>query len=632
MSAQHGTATSVTRRANQQARMSLHFADRQDYDDARRGFVATLSPLLIKSTDGRVVWDMESYGFLSGDGANPDTVNPSLWRQAQLNAIHGLFEVAPRFYQVRGLDLSNMTIIEGDSGIIVIDPLISAETAAAALDLYRTHQGNRPIRAVNYTHSHVDHFGGVRGIVSGDDVQVGNVPILAPEDFMRHTVSENVYAGPAMSRRSVYMYGALLGPGTTGPVSSGLGMTTSEGTITLVTPTTDVTRTGQEEVLDGVRIVFQLTPDTEASAEMNFFFPEHRVLCVAENATHNLHNILTLRGALVRDAHAWSRYLNEAVELFGGETDVLFASHHWPRWGRDRVLDYLKKQRDLYGYLHDQTLRLLNQGYIGSEIAEMMELPPSLANEWYCRGYYGSVSHNVKAIYQRYMGWYDGNPAHLWQHPPVEAGKRYVAFMGGADAVLEKARQAYDEGDYRWVAEVTSHVVFADPDNGAARELEAQAFEQLGYQAENATWRNCSLMGARELREGVATTAPEASSPDVMALSMEELLDGLAVQIDGPKSWDRQIIVNWVLSDSGERYVVTLENGALTYVKGKQADSADVTITLGRPALDAILTGQAKVQDQIKNGQISLVGEAEKLYELFGLLDQPNAAFNIVTP
>ncbi len=631
MNAQHGEPTAATRQANQQVRLALPFSDRRDFDDARRGFVATLSPLVIKGTDGRVAWDMESYSFLDGDC--PDTVNPSLWRQAQLNAIHGLFEVAPRFYQVRGLDLSNMTIIEGDQGVIVIDPLVSAETAGAALALYRQHRGNRPVSAVIYTHSHVDHFGGVKGVVSEADVQAGKVPILAPEGFMEHAISENVYAGVAMTRRAVYMYGAVLPKGPDGQVSAGLGMTNSLGQVTLIPPTRDVTRTGQEETLDGVRIVFQLTPGTEAPAEMNFFFPEHRLLCAAENATHNLHNLLTLRGALVRDPHVWSRYLNEAVDLFGADTDALFASHHWPRWGRERVVDYLEKQRDLYGYLHDQTLRLLNKGYVGAEIAEELALPPSLANEWYCRGYYGSVSHNVKAIYQRYMGWFDGNPAHLWEYPPVETARRYVEYMGGADAVLEKARQAYATGDYRWVAQVVNHVVFADPQNAAARELQANALEQLGYGAENATWRNFYLMGARELRAGVQPVTAMSASMDVMAaLTMEQLFDSLAIRLDGPRATDKRIVLNWRLTDTGERYTLTLANGVLTYVAGKQADNADATITLPRAAINAIITGQTKLEDQGRAGHIAVTGAPARLQELFGLLDQPVASFDIVTP
>ena len=499
----------------------LPFADREDFADATRGFVGTLSPALVRDTDERVVWDMEAYSFLDADC--PETVNPSLWRQAQLNKVHGLFEVAEGIYQVRGLDLSNMTIVEGDEGVLVIDPLISAETAAAALALYREHRGDRPVTGMLYTHSHVDHFGGAEGVVSREDVEAGRIPVLAPEGFMEHAISENVYAGPAMLRRASYMYGALLEKGPHGQVSAGLGMTTSTGRVSLLAPTVTITTTGQEEVVDGIRMVFQMTPGAEAPAEMNFLFPDRRALCVAENATHNMHNVITPRGAPVRDAAAWAAYLNEAIELFGDAADVVFAQHHWPRWGRERIVDFLATQRDLYKFLHDQTLRLTNRGLVGSEIAEELELPSGLAGQWHARGYYGSVSHNVKGIYQRYMGWFDGNPAHLWAHPPVPAAQRYVDCMGGADAVLARARLSFEEGDHRWVAEVVGHVVFADPENVAARELQAQAFEQLAYGAENATWRNFYLMGALELRQGVqgvrARRRAWASSPTSPASS-----------------------------------------------------------------------------------------------------------------
>ena len=453
--------------ANEALLTELPFDNREDFEDARRGLIGTLSPAIVEGTGGRIAWDMEAYSFLDEDC--PATANPSAWRQAQLNSIHGLFEVTEGIYQVRGLDLSNMTIVEGDEGVLVIDPLISSETAAAALALYREHRGERPVTGLLYTHSHIDHFGGARGVVEEADVASGKVPVLAPEHFLEHAISENVFAGTAMARRATYMYGALLEKGPAGQIGAGLGMTTSAGTVTLIPPTRDITHTGQEEVVDGIRMQFQMTPGTEAPAEMNFLLPDHGALCIAENATHNLHNLLTLRGAPVRDPHAWAHYLNETIELFGDSIDVMFAQHHWPRWGRERAIDMLAKQRDLYGYLHDQTLRLMNQGHTGPEIAEILELPPSLAQEWHCRGYYGSVNHNVKAVYQRYMGWYDGNPAKLWRHPPEPAAERYVDFMGGADAVLEKAGQAFENGDFRWVAEVVSHVVFADPSNAGAR-------------------------------------------------------------------------------------------------------------------------------------------------------------------
>jgi len=419
--------------ANAAVRLRLPFADTEDFEDARRGWIGSLSDGLIRTTGGRVVWSTEAYDFL--DGEAPETVNPSLWRQGQLVAMHGLFEVTEGIYQVRGLDLSNMTIVEGEEGVLVIDPLISAECAAEALALYRVHRGERPVTGLLYTHSHVDHFGGARGVVSEQDVASGRVPVLAPRGFLEAAISENVYAGPAMTRRATYMYGALLPKGPTGQVGAGLGQTTSTGTVTLVAPSVEIGRTGQEETVDGIHMVFQLTPDTEAPAEMNFLCPEHRALCMAENATHNLHNVLTLRGAPVRDAHGWSTYLDEAIGLFAPHAEVLFAQHHWPRWGTARLVDYLAKQRDLYGYIHDQTLRLLNKGHLGSEIAENFALPPSLEREWHCRGYYGSLSHNVRAVYQRYIGWFDGNPAHLWPHPPQPAAERYVALAGGAEAL-----------------------------------------------------------------------------------------------------------------------------------------------------------------------------------------------------
>jgi len=395
---------------------SLPLSDIQDFADATRGLIATLDPCVIRAEDGRVVWDNDSYGFLHGEA--PDTANPSLWRQSSLVALQGLFEVAEGIYQVRGFDLSNITFVEGKTGVVAIDPLISTETAAAALALYREHRGDRPVTGVIYTHSHVDHFGGVKGVVSQEDVDAGRVPVVAPAGFVGHAVVENVYAGTAMARRAGYMYGAALPRGPKGQIGAGLGQTTSTGSVTMIAPTLDISTTGQQEVVDGVRMVFQMAPDSEAPAEMHFYLPDFKALCMAENATHTLHNLLTLRGALVRDPHAWAGYLTEAIDLFGDGAEVVFASHHWPTWGRDRIVAFLATQRDLYAYLHDQTLRMLNRGLVGSEIAEQIQLPPALEAAWNARGYYGSVSHNVKAIYQRYMGWYDGNPAHLWQHPP----------------------------------------------------------------------------------------------------------------------------------------------------------------------------------------------------------------------
>ena len=598
--------------------VDLPFEDRTDFEDADRGLIRSLDPGVVKDAAGRVVWDNDAWAFLHEEC--PGTANPSLWRQSQLCARQGLFEVTEGIYQVRGLDLSNMTIVEGDRGVIVIDPLISTETAAAALALYRQHRGDRPVTAVIYTHSHGDHFGGVRGVVTG------GVPILAPAGFLEHAVEENVYAGTAMNRRAVYMYGAELGKTPVGQIGAGLGMTTSTGTVSLIPPTVDITHTGQQETVDGVLIEFQLTPGTEAPAEMNFLFPDRRALCMAENATHNLHNLLTLRGALVRDPRIWARYLNEAIVLFGDRTDVAFASHHWPTWGHDKVVRFLSEQRDLYAYLHDQSLRMLNQGYTGLEIAELIQLPPALERAWHTRGYYGSVSHDVKAIYQRYMGWFDGNPASLWKHPPEEAARRYVDCLGGTDAVVVKARQYADSGDLRFAAELLNHAVFADPAHAEARELLASAYDKLGYGAENGTWRNFYLMGALELRHGAIPPSLSLASPDmIQALTVAQLFDSIAIRVNGPKAWSQVLTIDWGFTDEGTRHRMTLSNGALIHWADPAPGGTDLTLTLTKPQLLGMLAG---------NGLqgIQSAGDLGVLQRLLGLLDTPDPGFAIVTP
>jgi alkyl sulfatase BDS1-like metallo-beta-lactamase superfamily hydrolase len=606
------------------ATTALPFHDRTDFDDADRGFVGALDPCVITDASGRVVWDNDAYAFLADEC--PDTAHPSLWRQGQLVSRQGLYEVCPGIYQVRGLDLSNMTLVEGDDGVIVIDPLISTETAAAALALYRSHRGHRRVTAVIYTHAHVDHFGGVRGVLD-DGAPDGGIPILAPDGFMESAVSENVYAGIAMSRRAVYMYGAALEKGPAGQIGCGLGMTNSTGTIGLVPPTVTITRTGQEEVLDGVRIVFQVTPGTECPAEMNFYFPDHRALCMAENATHNLHNLVTLRGALVRDARVWAAYLDEAIDLFCADTDVAFASHHWPTWGGDRVAGYLAVQRDLYAYLHDQTLRLMNSGLNGAEAAEAMELPPALEQAWHTHGYYGSVSHNVKAVYQRYLGWFDGNPARLWQHPPVEASRRYVACMGGADAVVATAQAYADDDDLRFAAELLDRVVFAEPDHELARERLAQVYERLAYGAENGTWRNFYLTGAHELRNGTPSGNPTTGSPELLAaLTVRQLFDAVAIRVVGPRAWDEQITIDWRFADVGETRRMTLRNGVLTHrlVDGPP-EAADLSVTLTRPQLLGVLLGGGL-------DGIDTDGDVGALARLVAVVEFGGASFPIVTP
>ncbi|MFJ3777168.1 alkyl/aryl-sulfatase [Streptomyces sp. NPDC090075] len=617
--------------ANRAVLRRFPFDDTRDLEDARRGFMGTAQESVVKDADGRAVWDLGAYGFLDQDC--PDTANPSLWRQSRLCSEHGLFEVAEGIHQVRGFDLSNMTIVEGERGVLVIDPLLTAETAAAALALYRAHRGDRPVTAVLYTHSHADHFGGVRGVLTDEDV-AGGVPVLAPHGFLRHAVSENVYAGTAMNRRAAYMYGAALPKGARGQIGTGLGQTLSTGTVGLIPPTVDIARTGQTETVDGVRMVFQLTPGTEAPAELNIHFPDHAALCMAENATHNLHNLLTLRGAVVRNPRVWAHYLTEAIGLFGASVDLAFASHHWPTWGRDRVVEFLSGQRDLYAYLHDQTLRMLNQGFTAPEIAERMELPPALERAWHTHGYYGSVSHNTKAIYQRYLGWFDGNPAHLWEHPPVEAARRYVEFMGGADEVLRRARRSYADGDFRWVAQVLGHVVFADPDHAEARELQADALEQLGYGSENGTWRNFYLMGAYELRNGSVGTPTSTVSPDLLAaLTLDQLLDSLAIRVDGPRSWDADITVRWNVKD-GTPVTMRLRNGVLTHVTGTgtAAPAPDVEFTLTETDLRAVVLGTLPPAALSARDDIKITGDAGKLTELLGHLTAPDPDFAIVTP
>jgi len=599
--------------------MPADFADRTDFDNAERGLVARLEPGVIRAADGRVVFDIDEFGRVL-QGAPPDTVHPSLWRQGQLTAIQGLFEVTGGIYQARGLDLSNMTLVESDHGVIVIDPLVSAECAAAALALYRAHRGDKPVTAVIYTHAHIDHFGGVLGVVGpGTDV-----PIIAPEHFMEHAVSENVYAGIAMLRRGMYYSGDALPTSVTGRVGMGLGAKASTGAVGLLAPTLDITRTGQEEVVDGVRIVFQMTPGTESPAEMNFFFPAARALCLAENATHNLHNLLTLRGAQVRDSRIWSRYLGEAMELFLDHTDVAFASHHWPTWGADSIRVYLTEQRDLYGYLHDQTLRRMNQGYTGAEIAEMIEVPPRLDAAWHTHGYYGSVSHNVQAIYQRYLGWYDGNPAHLWRHPPEAAGQRYARLAGGADQLAARAREFLDDGDLRFAAELASHAVFADAGSSAAKDVLAQALQQLGYGAECATWRNCFLMGSQELRGGVAPTAISASGM-ARAMTVTQLFDTIAIRIDGPRAAGARLSIRWDFTDRDERYLMELSNGVLIHYPTRREPAADLSLTLTHPQLLGLLASGSL-------DGITTAGDPSVLKTLLSLTDEADPSFAIVTP
>lgn len=619
-------ATEAIRAQQREVAASLPFDDRRDVDAAERGFIAALVPGEIRDDDGNVVWDANEFAFIDGDA--PDTVNPSLWRQSALVSKHGLFEVVEGVYQARGLDLSNVSFIEGDTGVIVIDPLISKETAAAALELYREHRGDRPVTAVIFTHSHIDHFGGVLGVTTAEEVERGDVAIIAPEGIVGHAVAENVYVGTAMGRRAGYMYGAALDRGPKGAVGAGLGQSTSTGRVGILPPTLEIRETGETHTIDGVEIEFQMAPGTEAPAEMHFLFPQRRALCMAENATHNLHNLLTLRGALVRDPNIWARYLTEAIERFGDRADVVFASHHWPTWGADEIREFLGLQRDLYAYLHDQTLRMLNRGMTGAEIAEVIELPPALENAWHARGYYGSVSHNVKAIYQRYLGWFDGNPARLWPHPPKPLAERYVAAIGGVDRVVELAQQAYDDGDFRWAATLLDHAVFAEPEHAAARSLYADTLEQLAYGAENGPWRNFFLSGATELRGQNFGTPTATASPEILAqLTPEQLLDAIAITVDGPRAWALDLALDLTFTDVDRNFRVTLRNGVLVHVE-KPADesSAQATVGLTKPRMLALLAG-----DRESPG-IERSGDVDVLDRLMSVLQPGDPSFDIVVP
>ncbi|MFN7400160.1 MAG: alkyl/aryl-sulfatase [Sandaracinobacter sp.] len=627
-------ATEATRAANAAILKALPFADTQDFADARRGLIESPTPVTIPRDDGTAVaWNLEPYRtFIGPDTPPPDTVNPSLWRNARLNMFAGLFQVTDGIYQVRGYDLSNITFVRGKTGWIVFDPLVSAEPARAAYALLSKHLGRHPVVAVIYSHSHVDHYGGVRGIVSEQDVTSGKVQILAPEGFLEHAISENVIAGNAMSRRAIYMFGGLIPPGPKGAVSAGLGVRGSAGSIGLIPPTREVTKTGEEIVIDGVRMVFQLTPGTEAPAEMNTFFPDKRAMWMAENTTAVMHNVLTLRGALVRDAKVWAQYIDETIRLYGDRTDVVFQSHHWPRWGQARTLDYLERQRDLYKYMHDQTVRLMNAGYTGPEIAEMLRLPPELDSFWAGRGHYGTLKHNSRAIYQRYMGWYDGNPANLDNLPPESAARKYVEYMGGADAILAKARADFGKGEYRWVAEALKHVVFADPANQPARALLADTLEQMGYQAESGPWRSVYLQGAAELRTGISNLPPQTTAaPDIVrALPPELLFDVLSVRLNGDRAAGKRLGLNLVFTDLGKSWGLSVRNAVLNH--GPALAAPDATVTLSRATLDDIQLGRTSFPAEVAAGRAKVEGRPDAFAELFGLLDTPPFWFNIVTP
>ncbi|OQK44393.1 alkyl sulfatase [Vibrio vulnificus] len=627
-------ATQATIEANQAVYQALNFKDETDFKNAQRGLIAKQDVVTIKNANGDVVWDLEAYKqFISLENKAPDSVNPSLWRNAQLNMINGLFEVTEGIYQVRAYDLSNITFIKGDKGWIVFDPLISQETAKAALDFVNAQLGERPVTAVVYSHSHIDHFGGVRGIVDEEDVKAGKVEIIASHGFTEHAVSENVIAGNAMGRRAIYMYGALLPRNERGGVNGGLGQTTSTGLPTLIVPTRIIEKTGEEVTVDGVRMVFQYTPGTEAPTEINTWFPDKKALWMAENSTNTMHNILTLRGAQVRDALKWSSYLNETIEMWGDEVEVKFQSHHWPMWGRKEIVAYFKGQRDMYKYTHDQTVRLMNQGYIGSEISEVIQFPEELEKNWSTRGYYGTLRHNSRAVYQRYMGWYSGNPSDLNNLPPTNAAVKYVEYMGGESATIDKAQADFDKGNYRWVAEVLKHVVFANPQSKRGKALLADTYEQLGYQAESGPWRSVYLQGAYELRNGTPKAGgTNTASPDIIKnMPPEMLFDYLAVRILPEKAAGKTFAININFTDLDEQYTLYVENSVLNHTR-KQAKKADVTLNLTKATLDDVQLGNITLEKAIADGDVQLKGNKQVFKDFVGMLDKFDFWFNIVTP
>ena len=562
----------------------------------------------------------------------------SLWRHAQLNAHHGLFEVADGVWQVRGYDISNITFIKGTEGWVIIDPLTTEATARASYELITAQLGHRPVTAVIYTHSHADHFGGVLGVTTQAEVDAGKCRVIAPVGFLHETVGENVIAGPAMGRRAAYQFGPLLPAGPTGHVDCGLGNSVPLGPPGLIAPTEDITFTGEELVVDGVRIIFQLTPETEAPAEMNFFFPDHGWLCMAENCSQTMHNLVPIRGALVRNALNWSKYINQSIEMFAAKTNVLFTSHNWPTWGTSDVRDFLILQRDLYKWMHDQTMRHANHGMTAVEIANMLELPEEFQAQEHTRGFYGDLVHNVKAVYQRYLSWYDGNPANLNKLPPSEAGRRYVELAGGMESLLASARKSFEDGDYRWVAEVVNHAVFADPSNTEARNLQADVLEQLGYQAESSTFRNAYLMGAQELRKGPpAPTASHVRARSLIrAMTIEQVFDTLSVRVMSEKIGGLSHCVNWTFTDmagtSDHQWVLGLSNRTMYSTQGRHEVSAEATITLSRTLLLEIIAQATTFVDELSAGTVTIEGDSAALLNIFGNLDTFATGFAIVEP
>ncbi len=620
--------------AHQEALLeSLPFSDKLDFSLVEKGLIKRPEKVSIKDEQGNVVWELGNYQFLL-DNKNIDSVNPSLLRQAQLNMAYGLYQVTDRIYQVRGYDLANITFIKGDSGWVIFDPLLTAATSKAALALVTQELGQFPVKAVVYSHAHADHFGGVKGVVSQAQVDSGEVEIIAPRGFMEHAIKENVLAGNAMTRRATYQYGNALDKGARGQVDAAIGKGLSTGVISLIAPTKEVLADEETIIVDGIEMVMQNTPSTESPAEMNTYFPQFKTLWLAENVTGTLHNVYTLRGAEVRDAQAWSKYINKVIYRFANDSEVMFASHSWPRWGKDYIVEVLEKQRDMYGYLHDKTLNLANKGVTINEIHNQLSVPDVLAHQWYNRGYHGSYSHNVRGIINKYLGFYDSNPANLNKLSPSESSVKYVELMGGANNILSQANKAFKKGEYRWVAELLNHLIFAQPENEKAKHLQADTLEQLGYQAENAGWRNSYLAAAFELRYGLPTTAKATKAgPDMIAaMSSELIFDFLGVRLNTDKALNQKLKINFVFPDRNERFLLELKNAHLNNIENIQDEQADLTVTINRTDLDLLLMKQQSFQQLVQSGAMKLDGNGKVLGQLLMMMDEFPFWFNIVTP
>lgn len=629
-------ATTITAEANAEWYEKLDFSDRREFANAERGWLDNAEGRIIDGDDNRSVWDLQSYGDLNRDA--PDTVNPSLWRNTQLNAKAGLFEVCDGIYQVRGFDMANTTFIRTDHGWIVFDVLMCKENMKAAKELMENRFGPLDIKAVLYSHSHVDHFGGVEGVITREQVAdaklslkkqlaSGKTLVLAPAGFLKHAISENVYAGIAMARRAQFQYGTVLDKGEKGALSVGIGMGQSTGTVALIAPTYEIGEDVPKLTIDGLEIEFQLTPGTEAPAEMNAYFPKYRALWMAENCTGTLHNLYTLRGAEVRDANDWAKYIIEADQRFCDKTDVVFQSHNWPHWGEE-IHDYLLNTAAIYKFIHDQTLHYMNQGYTSTEVAAMLTLPEKLEKVWYTRPYYGTLAHNAKAVYQKYLGWYDANPVNLNPLPPSDTAKKLVEYLGSTDAVLRKARKDFEKGDYQWVAQITKELVFADPSNQKARNLCADALEQLGYQAESGAWRNAYLMGAAELRKGnlsgLARTANGLGSA-MKEMTVDMLLDYISILTDANAAQNDDVTLNLIVTDVNEKFYVTRKNGILLSYSGENRPDAQATVTCKRLRLLALMQGQ-------QAGQVQISGDATALKRLLAYASKFEKTFNVIEP